>query len=134
MTHDGFRAPGTYAFFDVGGQGFNVRFTVPAGLDLEGPVPQQGGCRSHSSRSRLRMPVFRPIFRAAPARFAGSPLSRNFASAPGPATLNLSVSEGPLAPAAAVAKAKEDAAGIREAPEHTSPPSLTGRYPPPTLG
>jgi len=35
--------PGTYAFFDVGRQGFNVRFTVPAGWTWHGRYLSKGG-------------------------------------------------------------------------------------------
>ena len=35
--------PGTYAYLDVGGQGFNVRFTVPAGWTWNGRYLSKGG-------------------------------------------------------------------------------------------
>jgi hypothetical protein len=42
-VHNGRLDPGTYAYLDVGGQGFNVRFTVPAGWTWNGRYLSKGG-------------------------------------------------------------------------------------------
>ena len=41
--HKGQLDPGTYAYLDVNGQGFNVRFTVPAGWTWNGRYLSKGG-------------------------------------------------------------------------------------------
>jgi hypothetical protein len=42
-VHAGQLDPGTYTYLDVGGQGFNVRFTVPAGWTWNGRYLSKGG-------------------------------------------------------------------------------------------
>ena len=43
QVRNGLLDPGTYTYFDVDGQGFNVQFTVPAGWTWNGRYLSKGG-------------------------------------------------------------------------------------------